>query len=93
MDTAVICSNFGPYTIDTVPLIERGGTINPDGNVILIDETKNHKDWAKNVIRLAKNPELITTLRENLAKTIRPKYNMEELSRQRAEFYKSIISS
>lgn len=93
MDTAVICSNFGPYTIDTIPLIERGGTINPEGNTILIDEAKNHKDWAKNVIRLAKNPELITMLRENLAKTIKPRYNMEELSRQRAEFYRNIVSS
>ena len=93
MDTAVICSDFGPYTIDTIPLIERGGTINPEGNAILIDEAKNHKDWAKNVIRLAKNPELITILRENLAKTIKPRYNMEELSRQRAEFYRSIVSS
>jgi glycosyltransferase involved in cell wall biosynthesis len=93
MDTAVVCSNFGPYTIDTIPLIEKGGTINPEGNAILIDEAKNHKDWAKAIIRLAKNPELITTLKENLAKTIRPKYNMETLSGERAEFYKSIISS
>ena len=93
MDTAVICSDFGPYTIDTIPLFEKGGIINPEGNAILIDESKNHKDWAKYVIKLAKNPELITMLRDNLAKTIKPKYNMETLSDQRAEFYKSIVSS
>lgn len=93
MDTAVICSDFGPYTIDTVPLIEKGGVINPEGNAILIDESKNHKDWAKNVIKLAKNPELITMLKDNLAKTIKPKYNMETLSDQRAEFYKKIVAS
>ena len=92
MDTAVICSDFGPYTIDTVPLIEKGGVINPEGNAILIDESKNHKDWAKNVIKLAKNPELITMLKDNLAKTIKPKYNMETLSDQRAEFYKKIVA-
>lgn len=93
MDTAVVCSNFGPYTIDTVPLNEKGGVINPEGNVILIDESKNHKDWAKYVIKLAKEPELIETLKENLAKTIKPKYNMETLSNERTEFYKKIVSS
>ena len=93
MDTAVVCSNFGPYTIDTIPLIERGGTINPEGNAILIDEEKNHKDWAKAIIRLANNPELITILKDNLAKTIKPKYNMERLSQERADFYKRIVSS
>ena len=93
MDTAVVCSDFGPYRIDTIPLIEKGGTINPEGNAILIDESKNHKDWAKAIIKLTENPELVTLLRENLAKTIKPKYNMETLSHQRAEFYKSIVSS
>lgn len=93
MDTAVVCSNFGPYTIDTIPLIEKGGKINPEGNAILIDESKNHKDWAKAVTTLVYHPELIVTLRENLAKTIKPKYNMETLSHERAEFYKKLIGS
>lgn len=93
MDTAVVCSDFGPYTIDTIPLIERGGNINPEGNAILIDESRNHKDWAKAITKLVKNPELITLLKDNLAKTIKPRYNMETLSHERANFYKSIISS
>ena len=91
MDTAVVCSDFGPYTIDTIPLFEKGGVVNPEGNVILIDEAKNHKDWYKAVMKLVNNPELIVTLRENLAKTIKPRYNMETLSNERAEFYKRIV--
>ena len=93
MDTAVVCSNFGPYKIDTVNLLEKGGTINPEGNVILIDEVKSHKAWAKAIEKLCDHPELIKILRDNLAKTIKPKYNMETLSAQRAEFYKSLVEN
>lgn len=91
LDTAVVCSDFGPYTIDTVNLFEKGGEINPNGNVILIDEAKNHKAWAKAIEKLARNPELITTLRENLKKTMIPKYSQENLSTERCECYKKVL--
>ena len=90
-DTAVVCSDFGPYQLDTISLIEKGGTINPDGNAILIDEAKNHKAWAKAIEKLANNPELIETLKTNLKKTIIPKYNLKVLSDERVKIYKEVL--
>ena len=90
-DTAVVCSDFGPYQIDTVGLIEKGGIINPNGNVILIDESKNHKAWAKAIEKLANNPELIETLKTNLRNTIVPKYNLKTLSDERLKIYKEVL--
>ena len=37
--TAVICSNYGPYTIGSKSLFQRGGEIDPEGNCVLIDPT------------------------------------------------------
>jgi glycosyltransferase involved in cell wall biosynthesis len=90
-DTAVVCSDFGPYQIDTVGLIEKGGIINPNGNAILIDESKNHKAWAKAIEKLANNPELIETLKTNLRNTIIPKYNLKTLSDERLKIYKEVL--
>ena len=90
-DTAVICSNFGPYTIDGVGLFEKGGGINERGNVIFVDETRNHKDWAKAIKRLVDHPEYIDLLKKNLKETIIPKYNMKTLSEDRAEFYEKVV--
>lgn len=88
---AVICSNFGPYKIGTKNLIEKGGIINPEGNVILIDSNKAHKDWAKAIKKLVNNPELVETLRTNLHNTITEKYDLNNVTRERAEWYRSII--
>lgn len=92
-DTAVICSNFGPYTIDGVGLFEKGGVINEKGNVIFVDEGRNHKDWAKAIRKLVEHPEYIDLLKKNLKETILPKYNLETLSKERAEFYEKVVNS
>ena len=85
--TAIIASDFGPYTIDLKNAIEKGGAINPEGNAILVDETKNHKDWKKNIIRLVKNPELVKQLQDNLAKDVCKKYDLRKITDERANFY------
>ena len=88
---AIIASDFGPYTIDLKPAILKGGVIDEDGNAILIDEAKNHKDWKKAIIRLANDPALVKQLQTNLSRDICPKYNLTTVTEQRAEFYKKII--
>lgn len=88
---AIIASNYGPYTIDLHNAIEKGGTINPNGNAILIDSKKNHKDWAKNIERLVKEPELLKQLQNNLYETVKDKYNLNTTTKQRAEFYRNIV--
>lgn len=91
MKKAVIASDFGPYKIGTTNLFEKGGKINEHGNCILIDKNKAHKDWAKAIEKLVKNPEYIEMLRNNLHESVKDKYNLANVTAERAEFYKSII--
>lgn len=91
--TAIIASNFGPYTIDLKNIFEKGGAINENGNAILIDENKNHKDWSKAIEKLVKNPDLLTKLQNNLYNDITPKYSLIEVSKDRDKFYKQIIEN
>lgn len=88
--TAVIASNFGPYTIGSNSMFKKGGEIDETGNCILIDENKAHKDWAKYIIKLIENPELITKLQENMYNHVKERYDIRNLSVKRAEWYKSI---
>lgn len=88
---AVMLSNFGPYTIGTKSLFKKGGEIDPDGNCILIDPTRAHKEWAKYIKKLVENPEYVTMLQDNLAKYTDENYNLEEWTKKRAEWYKSIV--
>ena len=88
---AAIVSNFGPYTIGTKSLFKPGGEIDPDANCILIDPRKAHKDWAKAIKKLIKNPEYVTLLQDNLSKHIEENYNLEKWTAERANWYKSIV--
>ena len=90
---AVICQNFGPYTIDTVNAFEKGGTYNYEGNALLVDTIKNHKQWFKYVKELIVNDELRTKLSENLHNTIKDKYSLQTTASMRAEFYKKILKN
>ena len=90
-DTAIVASDFGPYTLDLKSAIEKGGLINPEGNAILIDEAKNHKDWKKAIVKLVKEPELLLQIKENLKKDICEKYDLRNVTKERAEFYKNIV--
>ena len=87
---ALITSDFGPYQIDLVNAYERGGTINPEGNALLVQKNRNHKEWGKYLEFLYKNPELITQLGENLYNSVQ-KYHINNVTKSRAEFYKSIV--
>ena len=88
---AVILSDFGPYTIGTHSLFKKGGEIDPEGNCILIDPTKAHKDWAKAIKKLVEHPEYVTMLQDNLAKHVEENYNLEKWTAERAAWYKSIV--
>jgi glycosyltransferase involved in cell wall biosynthesis len=89
--TAVICTDFGPYTIGSKSLFKRGGEIDEEGNCILIDPNRKHKDWRRAIVKLAKNPEYVELLKNNLYETVKDKYNIENITNRRAEWYKSII--
>ena len=88
----IVASNYGPYTIDLENVIEKGGAINPNGNAILIDTSKNHKGWAKAIEKIVKNPEILETMRNNLNKTVVEKYHIDTVTKQRYELYKKLMT-
>lgn len=87
---ALIASDLGPYTIDLKHAFKFGNFVE-GGNALLVDENRNHSDWAKHITLLLKNPNLITDLGEKLYETVKDKYDLAVVTKQRAEFYKSII--
>jgi glycosyltransferase involved in cell wall biosynthesis len=62
-----------------------------DGNALLVDEVKNHSDWAKYIKKLVENPNMITDLGERLYETVSQRYDLNIVTKTRAEFYKSLI--
>jgi glycosyltransferase involved in cell wall biosynthesis len=87
---ALIAQDFGPYTIDLKSAYE-DGHFTKNGNALIVPSIKNHKLWFKYIKLLVDNPSLITDLAERLHEDITPKYNLEKVTRDRAEFYKSIV--
>jgi glycosyltransferase involved in cell wall biosynthesis len=86
---ALIASNVGPYTIDLKHAMKNGEFT--DGNALLVDEVRNHSDWAKNIKKLVDNPNMITDLGERLYETVSQKYDLNIVTKTRSEFYKSLI--
>lgn len=86
---AIIASNLGPYTIDLVHSLQNGNFV--DGNALLVDENRNHSDWAKYIEKLLKNPNWVKDLGERLYETVKDKYDLRVVTKQRAEFYKSLV--
>jgi glycosyltransferase involved in cell wall biosynthesis len=86
---ALIASNIGPYTIDLKHSLENGKFT--DGNALLVNETNNHSDWAKYIKKLYDNPNMRIDMGERLYETVKDTYNLEKVSRDRAEWYKTII--
>jgi glycosyltransferase involved in cell wall biosynthesis len=86
---ALIASNVGPYTIDLKHSVSNGKFV--DGNAMLVDEVRSHSDWAKNIKLLVNNPNMIQDLGERLYETVKDKYELTTVTRERAEFYKSLV--
>lgn len=91
-DTALVASSFGPYKLNLVPYIEKGGGINPDGNALVVDPSKNHKQWAKYVTYVAEHPECIKAMSDNLKRDIYGKYSLAKVTDDRAALYRRICA-
>lgn len=89
---AIIAQDFGPYQIDIINAYEFGGGWNENGNGILIDSNKNHKDWAKFIKKLVDEPELIKQLSDNLYNTISARYSIDAVSDERRKLYHDLVS-
>ena len=86
---ALIASNIGPYTLDLKHCLKNGNFV--DGNALLVDENRNHSDWAKFIDKLVKNPNMVKDMGERLYETVKDKYDLNIVTKNRREFYKSII--
>lgn len=89
--TAIICTDYGPYTIGSRSLLKKGGEIDPEGNCILIDPLKAHKAWVKAIKKLVDNPELIKLLQNNMYEHVKDIYDINKVTERRAKWYKEII--
>jgi len=86
---ALIASSVGPYTIDLKHSLDKGNFI--DGNALLVDENRNHSDWAKYIKKLVQNPNLIQDMGERLYETVKDTYDLRNVSKERGEWYKTLI--
>ena len=86
---ALIASNIGPYTIDLKHSLKNGEFV--DGNALLVDEHKNHSDWSKYIKKLVNNPNMIKDMGERLYETVKDTYDLRNVTKTRAEWYKTLV--
>jgi len=86
----IIASETMPYTIDLKNAYKEGKLLD-DGNALLVHENKNHKLWAKYMKLLIENPNMVEDLGNKLYETVKDKYSLVTVSKNRTEFFKSII--
>jgi len=89
---AIIAQDFGPYQIDIKTAQQFGGVWDINGNGILIDSNKNHKDWFKSIKKLIEQPELIKQLSENLYNTVKDTYSIDKVTDDRKDLYLKLVS-
>jgi len=86
---AIIASNIGPYTIDLKHALKNGEFT--DGNALLVDEHKNHSDWAKYMKKLIENPNFAYDLGQRLYETVKDTYDLNKITRDRRELYLNLV--
>ena len=77
---AIIAQDFGPYNIDCVS----------GKNSLLVPTSENQDGWYKHIKTLINNPNMVKDLGEQLYEDVQ-KYNLKKITKDRAEWYKSII--
>jgi glycosyltransferase involved in cell wall biosynthesis len=87
---ALVAQNFGPYQLDLTPIVEHG-VVNPKGNAYLIDSHRNHKEWFQEVKFLMDHPDVREMMANNLYETVKERFDLRNITKARAEFYRSIV--
>lgn len=88
---AIIAQNYGPYTLDLINYDYDNKTSSKKGNSLLVDTKKNHKQWVKHAKFLVNNPNLIEDIGENLYESVINAYDLNIVTKKRAEIYKNLI--
>ena len=95
---AIIAQDFGPYQIDLTnayvkPTSKKDkASFDDTANSLLVSSNKNHKQWYQHVKRLITNPELITTLQNNLYDTVKDTYSIEAVTKNRRDVYLNALA-
>lgn len=89
---AIIAQNYGPYTLDLKPYIVKGGQIDQEGNGLLVESRKNHKEWAKYIRYCVEHPEDVERMKNNLKETVLNEYSLENITKKRVALYKKILN-
>jgi glycosyltransferase involved in cell wall biosynthesis len=90
---ALIASDVKPYTLDLISAIDTGSSeFNSKGNALVVPPSKNHKLWGKHMKKLIENPNMIEDLGNRLYETVKDKYSLKNVSKDRVQFFKSIIN-
>jgi len=87
---AIIATAENPYLLDVVNAWE-DGKFTDKGNGLLVQSSKNHKQWFQHMKKLVDNPNMIEDLGNRLYETVKDKYSLSTVSKNRVEFLKSII--
>jgi glycosyltransferase involved in cell wall biosynthesis len=88
---AIIASDVKPYNLDLISALDYGN-FNNKGNSLLVSENKNHKDWSKHMKKLIENPNMIEDLGNRLYETVKDKYSLKNVNKDRVQFFKNIIN-
>lgn len=79
----IVCSDIPPYNVDGRHM----------ENCVLIPPKKNaHKYWKKYLKQLILDADLRKRLGEQLYEDFKEEYNLAEVTKKRAEFYKSVVA-
>jgi glycosyltransferase involved in cell wall biosynthesis len=63
-----------------------------DGNALMVKDSRNHSDWASNIKKLVDNPNMIIDMGERLYETVKDTYDLNNVTRKRADWYKEIVN-
>lgn len=88
---ALISQDFGPYTLDLKNAKVYGGGFDETGNALLVDSSKNHKQWYQHIKYLIENPDKIEILANNLHDTVTASYHMDVVTQSRRDLYVNML--
>lgn len=87
----VIASDVIPYSDILVNAFDQGKYLD-NGNSLLVNPIKNHKQWDQHMKKLIENPNLVEDLGNRLYETVKDKYSLPNVCKDRVEFFKTIIN-
>lgn len=87
----VIASDVAPYNTILVNAFNQGSFVDK-GNSFLVSPSKNHKLWDQHMKKLIESPNLVEDLGNRLYETVKDKYSLKNVCKDRVDFLKTIIN-